>query len=727
MRKNLLIGLLLSALVSVASSVLYLTGGLQRLEWQTQDWRMRSFNSEKPAPDDIAIIMIDEASMKYMNDFVGRWPWPRSVHADLIQFLSAAPPRALLFDVLFTERQSPDVDGVLNSEDQALVDETAAVDFVSHAVHFIKGDNAEDARSADLPPAFAARFSLSRHPGIKLDSALTAAWPAHHAHDQILLPIAPLHQAAPGIGVVFAESDADGVYRRVHLLHRFADDFFPALSLAGLLRMLPVDRLGYADGKLQLAGREIPLADDATFLINHYGKFNTYSYSWLMNAKRRMENGDVEGIDEVLKEFRDKIVFVGANAAAVYDLKSTPIAPDVAGVFIHASAAGNILRGDFLRQAGKPLVVTLLLVFATLICLTTLLSQTLYLRTGIPALLFLGFNTLAYLLFAGNLLLDMVAPSLAIALASATSFTYLTFTEGKDKRKVRKVLSQYVSPQILAEVVDNYGDFLQAEVGSRENLTVLFSDIRGFTTLSETMSGERVVEMLNIYFSAMTDTIFSHNGTIDKFIGDAIMAFWGAPVRTRTHAHDAVAAALKMVQLLPDVNAALAAKGYTPLEIGIGLNSGEVVLGNIGSEKKLDYTVIGDNVNLASRLEGLTKQYGCPILFSEYTYAYIMEEIPCRIVDMVRVKGKHHPIRIYAPVLAPAQAAADARDQIQKICALTHEGFDHYLRRRWEDAIACYRQLPDDRLRAIMIERCSAYQQQQPESGWDGVFTMKSK
>lgn len=727
MRKNLTVSLLLSLLVLLLTGILHASGSLQRLEWQTQDWRMRTYNAEKHAPDDIAIIMIDEPSLTYMSDLVGRWPWPRSVHADLIQFLAGAEPRALLFDVLFTEKQHADVDGQLNDHDMALVAETGAADFVIHAVHFDKDDQASKQPDAKVPGGFVERFSLNPASRNLVSDALLQVLPRNHAQEKIMLPITQLYESAPGIGVVYAASDADGIYRRVNLLHRYQDNVYPALSLAGLMQGADSQSIGYSTGHLKISGQSVPIAHDSTFLINHYGKFNTYSYSWIMSAKRRFEEGEMEGIQELFDELKDKIIYVGANAAAVYDLKPTPMSSVAAGVFIHASATGNILEGDFLRETGAVTTFMLTMILTLLTCFSVIFTTTLSLRIVVPMSLFVVYNISAYLFFSGNLVLDMVAPSMGIVLAWSCAYMYLTFTEGKDKRKVRKVLSQYVSPAVLAEVVDKYDDFLQAEVGTKENLTILFSDIRSFTTLSETMSGERVVEMLNIYFSRMTDAIYAHNGTVDKFIGDAIMAFWGAPIRTNGHAREAVLAAIRMIKILPEVNADLEIKGYQPLEIGIGLNSGEVVLGNIGSDKKLDYTVIGDNVNLASRLEGLTKQYGCPILFTEYTYEYIREEIPCRIVDLVRVKGKLHPIRIYAPLLMEDGESSETFSDTAGLAVLTAEGFNHYLNRQWQQAIDCYRKMPADKIQQLMIERCSAYQESQPHEDWDGVFTMKTK
>jgi len=228
------------------------------------------------------------------------------------------------------------------------------------------------------------------------------------------------------------------------------------------------------------------------------------------------------------------------------------------------------------------------------------------------------------------------------------SFGYLTFTEAAEKRRVSHLFTQYVSKDVLHEVLNNYKEYLKTSAGQKVELTVLFSDIRGFTTMSETTPPEKIVEMLNIHFSVMAGIILKHNGTIDKYIGDAIMAFWGAPVRTADHAEQAVLAAQEMLEGLKTVNKTLKERGFEhEVNIGIGINTGVATIGNIGSEQKKNYTIVGDVVNLSSRLEGITKEYKTPLLFSEYTYEKIKNTIDCKLIGNVKVKGREQPVVIY--------------------------------------------------------------------------------
>jgi adenylate cyclase len=305
------------------------------------------------------------------------------------------------------------------------------------------------------------------------------------------------------------------------------------------------------------------------------------------------------------------------------------------------------------------------------------------------------------------------------------SFAYLSITEGREKREIRKIFAQYVDPTVLGTLLDEKSDVPKAKLGSRVKVTILFSDIRGFTSISERLDAAKVVELLNGYLSEMVDVIFKHKGTIDKFIGDAIMAYWGAPIMTKDHSIETVLAAFDMRRQLEVFNQERIAKGEVPLDMGVGINTGDVIYGNIGSEKKRDATLIGDNVNLASRMEGLTKVYGSPILITESTCEQISAEIPCRIIDMVRVVGKKTGIRIYEPLDQKADSATD------KITALSEEGFNYYLKQNWSAAIKSYSAIlsikPEDKTSKIFLERCEAYMSIGPDADWDGVYTMLKK
>ncbi len=692
-------------------------GGLQRLEWMTFDWRSQMLRTPVSAPEDIAVILIDETSINAMNPIVGRWPWPRSVHADVIDYLALGQPRAVLFDILFTENERQDGQSaeVTSPPDQRLIDASHEAGMVIHAMQVFR-DTADDTNSVlldrplpeDLPRLATADASAVLRGG--------------HApvNNNYYLPFPGLYQTAAGLGVVNTEPDADGVYRRIKLLHGYRQAIFPALGIAPLpgIRARASESGG---AQYRIGDTDVPVDTDGRYLINHYGRVNTWSMSGVLASAQQLRAGDVEHLLIDPREFHDKIVFIGASAAGLEDLKTTPLGSSVPGVLLHAGVAANLLAGDVLWPVARS-VNALLIIALTVFTVAGILNQKrLWLQLAVPLVLGLVYAGVGIAAFQLNLLLQMTAPLLAIVVGSALCFLYLVFTEGRDKRRVRTMLAQYVSPAMLNTVVERYADHLDAEVGSEEDLSILFSDIRGFTHLAESLPARTVVEILNYYFSNMTEVIFSHDGTIDKFIGDAIMAFWGAPVHDDAHADKALRAALGMHQRMATVNRWLRERSLPEIEIGIGIHSGNVILGNIGSEQKLDYTIIGDNVNLASRLEGLTKQYGMPIAISENLRKRLRDPLACYLVDLVRVKGKQEPICIYAPILDHDAAAADRLAQLSQLA------FAHYMQQDWDQAIALYASLPADVLKQTFTQRCQTYKQTPPPADWDGVHTLAGK
>jgi len=662
-------GLIAVAVIALTLG-LYYSGMLMTLENISYDWRMKTVRSEVAAPDDVAVILIDEASLRAMDPLVGRWPWPRSVQADVIDFLALGNPRAIVFDILFSEADAA-------ADDQRLAQASADAGNVIHAMQLYRDSEDEVNRSMlDRPlPAAAIAYAV----GQGSDSG----------NNVFSLPLPGLLQASAALGVVTTDPDKDGVYRHSHLWHDYQGHRFASLGAA------PLPPAKYEN-----------LAADLQ--VNYYGQIDTYSMSGVLASAQQLLNGEVDNLMVDPFEFQDKIVFIGASAVGLEDLKATPL-------------AANLLSGDLLEAAPQSVTLASVMVAALLVCLLVLYFNSIWLKGLAPLVCALLYVGLALSAFKQNLVLAMAPPLLAMVLAAVLCSTYLLFTEGRDKRRVRTMLGQYVSPAVLGTVVDTYEDHLNAEVGSEEELSILFSDIRGFTSLSEAMPPDKVVEMLNHYFSAMTEAVFERRGTIDKFIGDAIMAFWGAPLREAQHAELALQAAMEMHARLKQVNEWLQAHDYPAIQIGIGIHTGPVILGNIGSVQKLDYTIIGDNVNLASRLEGLTKQYGATIVISEMTHRKLQQPVPCYVLDLVRVKGKQVPIRIYAPILDLEQSDAERQ------AGLCQRAFDAYLQQDWPTAIELYQQLPEGVLRSTFVERCRSYQRQPPRQGWDGVFTMTSK
>jgi adenylate cyclase len=463
-------------------------------------------------------------------------------------------------------------------------------------------------------------------------------------------------------------------------------------------------------------------------LVNHVEELNAYSFAAVYASLQALHRGDLAGLVVPPDEFEDKIVYLGASAVGLADIKATPLSPKAPGVTLHVSLLSNMLTEEMITDAPAWHVSLVVVVFVSLTAILVLAGKGMLVQSSTPFILSLVYVGWAWWQFQQHVVYNMATPLGAIMLTAFALWAFIAATEGRDKRRVRAMFSQYVSPAVLGQLTDGEHNVVQAEVGQMERLTVLFSDVRGFTGISEQLEPAQVVELLNIHFSVMSEVIFDYDGTLDKFIGDAIMAFWGAPIRVEHHAELAVRAALEMERGLLSVNRQLEEKGYPSISIGIGLNTGDSILGNIGSFRKLDYTVIGDTVNIASRLEGLTKLYGQGTIISEYTLAELPQGFPCAILDLVRVKGKEQPLAIHAPLGLPEDEAAvlaEARQLAEQIYA----AFAAYRARHWDEAIRLYRALPESQavLQQLFISRCEGFKLSEPTADWDGVYTLQSK
>lgn len=641
MTKKIVITLLIALLVFGITISLYVRGQFKKPEFFVYDLQSKFLRAEKVLDSRIKVILVDEASLTMMSDTVGRWPWPRAIWADLLDFLSMGGARAVLFDVVFFER-----DRYSEENDRALIAATEASQNVYHSIIIRKEDPDQNVENntylnRPMPDEFVNRFAL------KNVSGALHSKPGSEYND-FSLPIAGLAEASKGIAVVEFPPDSDGVYRRTQPLREYQGKYFPVLGLAPFID--DKSAVSIQHDAITINDRTIPVDENGNCIINMYNlnKIEPYSMSGVFASLQKIRRGEVENLLVNPEDFRDSLVFVGASAVGLADLKPIPMAPNAPATMLHVFLLDNYLKNDFMRPPDKRLTFISMFIGVFITSWAVMFNKRLIFRAVFPLAilaLYIGFGVYS---FKSNALVDM-APFIFSTISSGfLSFGYLTFTEAAEKRQVSHLFTQYVSKDVLNEVLHNYKEYLKTSAGQKVELTVLFSDIRGFTTMSETTPPEKIVEMLNIHFSVMAGIILKHNGTIDKYIGDAIMAFWGAPVRTTDHAERAVLAAREMLEGLKTVNNTLKERGFEhEVDIGIGINTGAATIGNIGSEQKKNYTVVGDAVNLSSRLESITKEYKTPLLFSEYTYAKIKNKIHCRLIGNVKVKGREQPVDIY--------------------------------------------------------------------------------
>ena len=652
--KKILVGLLLG----LACAALALATGrlpfVRTIELKSYDWRMRATADPAAARDDIVRVTIDADSLQALEPRVGRWPWPRLVHAPVIDFLAHGGARVIAYDVLFTEhdRRRFDVEGEEWSgaeSDAELARATAAAGTVVHV-----GDAADEATDASVD-----RATIARLPGLgySLDRSI-------EARRVFIPPLPDLAAASRAVGHNFVVLDPDGPLRRYVPFVRTQDVWVPSLGAAAAaiaLGLKPsdvrVDETGVSFGSryVPLVRAEIPSfygerQVSRRALIRYMGgvaqngstTYRRYSFAKLFNASIQLSNGQRPDVDP--REFGGRIVVVGTTAPALFDLFTVPFPGKMPGAQVHAAFIDDVLSARSLRPADAgPSVAVTLAAGAGLALAGVLLGP-----WAAIALALVGGAGVSWglaLAFARGVWFPLVEPLGAIALATLGGVTYHYVVEGREKRRVKHLFSRYVSRDVYEQLLK---DPARARLGGqRRHMTVLFSDIRGFTSVSERGQPEAIVAQLNEYFSRMVPIVLAHRGTLDKFVGDMIMALFGAPLDDDAHAEHALQASVAMVRELGTLNREWTAAGRPTLDIGIGINTGDMVAGNLGSETIMSYTVIGDHVNLAARLESLNKDFDSRIIVSDATRRQLRGEYDIRPLGSVTVKGKTQSVEIF--------------------------------------------------------------------------------
>lgn len=606
----------------------------EKVESRTFDLRLHVRNLvEKQSPmKDIIIVSIDEKSIKE----IGRWPWKRDAMARLINNISEGKPKVMGIDIMFSERESKETDGKLARAISKAGNVVLATAFI------VPEGNKKSVAQKEIPDF------LWDSAFMEVKSVKGIPWKKWAITPESVIP--PLYEfsKAASLGHVYTQPDRDGVLRWDIMYVSYGDDCYPqfALQIARIALGLGMKDLSlYGGSGIQLGNIFIPTDISGRVLINYAGKENSFQYV----AASDVINGKVnQGI------FEGKIILIGTSALATYDQKITPLSANMPGVEKNANIIQNVLMNNFLRKSPgvAELVVTIVSgIFLGLILPRAKAISGAIIGIGVIAIyIFLSF----YMLIYKSLWINMIYPAANMFVIFIGLTVIKFFLEEKKAREIRRMFSSYVTERIVNELIKN--PEMAKLGGERREITVLFSDVRGFTTFSEKHQPEEVVEILNEYLDAMSEVVMKWEGTLDKFIGDAIVAFWGAPMKQEDHADLAVKCAINMIQRLKKLQQKWLSEGKTPLDIGVGINTGEVLVGNIGAEgRKMDYTVIGDHVNLGARLESLTRKYNVHIIISNFTLDKIrgsvktgdLYRISVKGLDRVVVKGKKKPVEIY--------------------------------------------------------------------------------
>lgn len=694
-------------------AVLQASGVLLSLERTTLDARFQHANRPAAVDSSIVLATIDDASISFARSRmkVG-WPWPREYYGALVDYLREGGARAVVFDILFPEPDFPRAGVSAERSDDRFAQAMKRAGNAALALHLTPADTMK----TPLTP---------RH-------ALGKEWAGRSlpAYEGALAPISAFQEGAAAVGAVNVDTDGDGVVRRLPLAYRLADSLtVPNLGLAGLRA---------ADEALP-SRAELPARPSGSFLLYWYGPGGVegvfedqyLSIRSLIVSSAQLQVGETPDVPP--RRFKDKTVIVGGTATGLFDRHSTPVGVQSTeisgegaypGMEIFATFLSNVRQGHHLWVLPKIWTYVLILLMsgigAGLVSIRFLGVGGSAGVLGGTALLYLGWAVIAFysLLWWVPVAAPMLALVVGFSMSSAASYA----VEGRKRRALRSIFQRYVSPQVVDEVVDN-PDALELG-GKKVEGTVFFSDIEGFTSISEQLSPQELVAALNEYFGLTTDVVLDHRAMVDKFIGDAIMAVFGAPVQRPDHAAQACLAALRVNEVL--------AEHYDDREQNsasfrsrIGIHTGQIVVGNIGTERRTDYTAIGDAVNVAARLEQANKQYGTRVLISHVTYEQARDAIEVREVDLLRVTGKEEPIRLYE-VLAPA---GDLSEQEAQLCRTFEEGLAAYRAQRWVRARRAFatvlRAKPDDGPAGLYQQRVEERAGESLPATWKGIHDME--
>jgi len=705
---------------------------VQQMELWAYDTRLRLFLPRTQDPR-IVILDIDEKSL----NAEGRWPWSRNKNAEMLrQLFDKYKVRVVGFDIAFPE---PDTSSGLTSLDDMAKNE-------------LKGDadflRVLEARrpSLDYDQIFA--DEIGKHPVVlgfflggkteksgvlpppTFNQSVFEKWDVvHNLATGYSGNIPALQQKAPAAGHLYPQLDFDGTTRRVPMFMRYGDGFYPALSLAILQTYL-----GNAPFRLQVeppakfssvatipwvtvGDVRIPLDDRMSALIPYRGAQGSFRYVSATDALRGTA---------ALDELKDKIVIVGTSAQGLLDLRSTPVREDFPGVEVHANLLSGFLDQTIMHRPSEILgisVLTILLIGLPLAFMLPRLSATMSTAAvfGVMALL-TAINL--YVWRQQHYVLNIAAPLMMLALLYLLNMAWGFFMETRSRRLITGLFGTYVPKELVAEMSKNPEEYSMA--GESRDMTVLFSDVRDFTSISEGLTPEGLKDLMNTYLTAMTEVIQEKRGTIDKYIGDLVMAFWGAPLGDPDHAAHGVEAALAMQKRIRGLDTEFIKRGWPILNAGVGLNCGDMSVGDMGSKFRRAYTVMGDAVNLGSRLEGLTKEYGVGILVSE-NVVKAAQGFVYREIDKVVVKGRQEGVAVFEPIGVVGQVTDTALTEIDRF----HKALEYYRKQRWDEATQILKDLqaatPDAKLYRLYLKRIDHFRNNSPGPAWNGLWVFTTK
>jgi len=695
--------------------IFWQNGWLETWERVAWDWRVRLFAKPAATTDEIRLILLDQQSLDWAESQIGEgWPWPRQLYAFVIDFCQRSGVKALGFDVLFTEFSPRGVD-----DDAALGQSISQFGAFAGALMLGEGSGNITTWPDDWPVP---RFALDGLDKWLADVNASPTWLIGKA----LLPIPDVAKNAKTLSNVQQLPDDDGIYRHMPLFGVFDGKIFPSLGIGTYLAASDDISMRIEPGRLTIGTKQIAIDRNGEVILRYRGAAGThkaYRVQEILEAEaRRLEGTPPSERDaEIARELDGKYVLFGFSAPGLKDLRATPISATTAGVEINATVLDNLLANDFLADFPAWMTVTLLC-FAIAACGTLAFFLSDPIENAIIGVVFLAVPVLlAFWAYQRGFWMPLAIQEMGTMATVLAALLVNYATEGRQRRFLKAAFRQYLSPTFIEQLIQ-HPDRLKLG-GERREISIFFSDIQGFTSISERLQPEELTAFLNEYLSAMTDIIHEEGGTIDKYEGDAIIAFWNAPVELPDHAAHVVRAALRCQQKLAEMRPAMKLKVGRDVFMRVGVNTGFAVVGNMGSRTRFDYTMLGDSVNLASRLEGVNKEFGTYCMISQFT----KDKLPpntfaLRELARVAVVGRREPVTVYEPMFLEEYAAW--KDAFE----VFHEGLSAFYGGHVQKAVEIFRSIKElDPAAAAYLKKCEEFLPSPLPEDWRGVWVMTSK
>ena len=656
-------GLLAGIAGVILTLILWASGLIDTWEAKSWDWRVALMAKPGRATSDIRLILLDQNSLDWGKKVNGlTWPWPREVYGAIVNFCNRNGAKAVAFDVLFTDPSSYGVE-----DDAAFAQAVSDFGHVALATFLSNQSGNNSHWPATVPvPSFQV---------IGLDQWQKNTAGKVRTFTRSSIPVEELATQAAVLCNVSLHPDAYGIFRKVDLLSIFDGKAMPSLGLGVFLAANPGAALEFSPRNLKVGERKIPIDANGDTLLRYRGPSGThriYSAAAVLQSEIQILNGEQPNIRDP-NAFKGKYVMFGFSAPGLYDLRPSPISGVYPGVEIYATLLDNFLSGDFMRQLPTSVTVTLLFILA-LICAVSVTYFSSVSSSVIAIAVFVSMPVLlSFAAYQQGFWLPLVVQEIAIVVTIGLVLVINFATEGRQKRFIKNAFKHFLSPAVIEQLIV-HPERLKLG-GERRVLSIFFSDLQSFTSISEKLEPETLIELLNEYLTAMTDIIHEEGGTIDKYEGDAIIAFWNAPLEISDHAVKAVRAALRCQARLAEMRPELSKRIGSDMYMRIGINTGNAVVGNLGSNTRFDYTVIGDAVNLAARLEGANKQFGTFTMISQSTYDLIHPHFKTRELARLTVVGRKEPVTVYEPMMsADYESRRDIVDTFNRGLDLFYNG-----------------------------------------------------